>query len=460
MLKLISWIKNNQRLRLPALILILSAGIHLINLGYPDSVVFDEVYFGKYATSYCCSGKNFFTFHPPHGILLIAGAAKLFGYKGTVAFNKIGQTYGAESPVGLRLVPALSGTVLPLILFVLLRQLGASNAASLMGALLVMFDNAIILQSRVIALDALLLLAIFSSLACFIAATRASTKAHRWVLASGCLAGLATGIKFTGLVAVGLPGVMTLMIVLRGFSQKKLTDWTVKWGTFFVGFITIYLAGWYLHFALLTQPGTGDAWMVASGNFFADTIHLHQKMLSVNIGLTATHQDGSPWWTWPIMRTPVYYWGQGDSALYLIGNPVIWWGIAVLFVAVLIDIIDIGLTRITQKRIDTANKQPCNYLWLPIFGYAIALFPLIWVPRVLFMYHYLTALLFSIMAAVLWLDYAGWTNTGGILRQRKSYYAVAALIIIGFISLFPLTYGTQAGFQTVQFWFKWFPGWR
>ena len=124
---------TDSRFGLAALLLLLGLVLRGSGLGHPDSVVFDEVHFGKYATAYCCTGTRIFDIHPPHAKLLIAGGARLAGYQGGIAFERIGEPFGSVSPLPLRLVPAIAGALLAPLLFVLLLQLGASLPAAVLG---------------------------------------------------------------------------------------------------------------------------------------------------------------------------------------------------------------------------------------------------------------------------------------------------------------------------------------
>src|SRR4030042_1989155 len=112
--------------------LVLGAALPLFRLTEPRSVVFDEVHFGGFASAYCGSREYFFDIHPPHAKLLIAGAAALGGYRGDQPFDKLGEVYTRVSPALLRLVPALAGILIPLVLFGVMRQLGASGGAALL----------------------------------------------------------------------------------------------------------------------------------------------------------------------------------------------------------------------------------------------------------------------------------------------------------------------------------------
>ncbi|MEX2054900.1 MAG: phospholipid carrier-dependent glycosyltransferase, partial [Candidatus Andersenbacteria bacterium] len=298
---------------LSLLVLILLGSLtHFPRLSQPQEVVFDEVHFGKFATAYCCTGERFFDIHPPHAKLLIAGAAWLGGYRGGFLFDHIGEPYGELPIVALRIIPALSGILLPLIIYGLLRQLGARSLIAFAGALVVLLDNALIVQTRIIALDGILLVATFGSLSAYLAAVRRQgTTRLAWLIVAGLLAGLAVGTKFTGLAALALLGVLVVQQLARARSWRELSTWAGYGVLIVVSCVSLYLAGWWAHFALLPLPGTGDAFHVPDSvlppqsptiaNFIQETAELHRVMFTANYNLTASHPDASPWWSWPFM---------------------------------------------------------------------------------------------------------------------------------------------------------------
>ena len=454
---------KNKTIYLATALLGLSLLLHLVALGYPAQVVFDEVHFGKFVTAYCCSHENFFDIHPPHGKLLIAAAAYLGGYRGNFAFEDIGQAYPEDSPVAaFRLVPALFGSLLPLIIFVILRQLGGSLTFAFLGGWLVLFENALLVQSRFMLIDAMLLVGIFGALACWLAAER-SGGARRWLwfVWAGGLAGLAVGTKFTGLVALGLLGFLLLIRLLHSvFVGKPWSRWLLV-GLVIVGSaLVVYGAGWLIHFALLTQPGDGDAFYTLDysaplvARFIPETLSLHRVMLEANYNLPATHTYTSAWWSWPLMTRSVFYWVDSSATIYFLGNPLVWWGIGLLSLVAVASYLVPLLRRLALERPLILPRQ----LWLPLVGYGGSMLPLVAVPRVLFLYHYLTPLLFSLLFSLLWLN--------GQLKQvrvnyvmRYYYVAVLSLVALTFVWFSPLSYGwpIPGGLDRLLFWF---PGWR
>ncbi|MDZ4225471.1 MAG: phospholipid carrier-dependent glycosyltransferase [Candidatus Andersenbacteria bacterium] len=492
-------------------LLVVSLALHFISLNKPREVVFDEVHFGKFVTAYCCTGERFFDIHPPHAKLLVAGVAYLGGYRGGFDFDHIGEPYGSVPITALRFVPALAGTLLPLVVFWLARQLGARPWAAAASAGLVLLDNALTVQARLISLDSILLLAIFSSLLLFLKSDEKWYGWKRWVgfgLAGGW-AGLAVGVKFTGLAILGLLGVIIAVRLLRtcfsedspafarGYggqsedSKYRMIRHYILAGLLIVFCASVvYAAGWALHFALLSAPGGGDAFYRPdfSGGalpitFIRETVALHKVMFDANYHLTATHPYASAWWSWLLMERPIFYWQEAGRMIYLLGNPLVWWGTnLMLLIIIVLSVVRYGQDRTasTVNSVNTVNTaQPSHKamagkaspshkamagkaspshkamagkartvntvssvnLWIPVMGYVIALGPLIDVPRALFLYHYFTALIFAMLIVVLWLqrafDTAGWDES----RRRKVWITVLIAVAIVFVVFSPLTYG-------------------
>lgn len=451
---------HRLRVHLKNLLLLLVIGLptHFIGLGHPDSVVFDEVHFGKFINDYAFTGRRLFDIHPPHAKLLIAGVARSAGYDGKAPFDHIGEPYGSSSAFALRLAPALSGVLLPLVIYGVVCLLGGGPATAFLAGMAIALDNAFTLQTRVIALDGILLLATFGSLSLFLWALRRppGRARHGLLLLAGACAGMAVGSKFTGLVALALPFLYAVTVLARQFSWRALAQWSLAALVFLVGALAVYLAGWWLHFILLTQPGDGDAWGLPTGHFLHDLITLHQTMLSANMNLHATHPDASPWWGWPFMDKPIDYWGEGDALIYFIGNPVVWWLGGALFVSA---VMALARTQLTKRRVPPTTATPIN-ITLPLTGYVVAYAPLMDVGRVLFLYHYMMPLSFALIVVVLWLEREGIIRRGSIAVQRRSYFVALTAMAGGFILMMPLTYGTVTGSQINHWIFTLFPHWR
>ena len=308
-----------------AVVFVLGILLRLPFISYPSQVVFDEVGFGKLVTAYGWNHQRLFDIHPPHGKLLITAGAFLGGYTGTIDFTRIGIPC-AESIAPLRIVPALAGGLVPLVVFILLGQLGASRPAAFLGGVFMAFENAVTVQSRVIGLDTLLIFFIFASLSALLAAHSRQGKSRMgFMVLAGVLTGLAVGSKFTGLAAAALAGVVLADALWMEKSARLRWIGVGHIALFAAGAVGIYLIGWKLHFLLMRFPGEGDGFFVPTGGFLADTIKLHGIMLSANAGITAQHPYSSYWWQWLVMNKPIYYWVHDNAGIYFIGNPLVWW---------------------------------------------------------------------------------------------------------------------------------------
>lgn len=447
-------------------LLAIGLATHFVHLSWPPQVVFDEVHFGKFVTAYCCTGERFFDIHPPHAKLLITAAAWIGGYRGGFSFANIGQPYGDVPAAALRFVPALSGVLLPLLLYWVMRRLNMSRAAAFAGGWLVLWDNSLTVQTRVIALDGVLLAAQLGCLGCYLKAEAGSKwRRYAWLVLAGTLGGLAVGTKFTGLAALALVGLMLLVELVRKFSLKGIKRFIGAGVVLGISAAVVYFAGWMAHFALLPLPGSGDAFQRPDfsqglwiNNFAREVTKLQKVMLSANYGLKAEHPYASPWWSWPIMERSVFYWeglpaGGLTRFIYFLGNPLVWWGST----ALLLTAVTLASVWFGQRAVAPPVKKPPVRLWVPAAGFLIAIGPMIRIPRALFLYHYLTPLLFALMIGLGWLDIL-------ILRQmtaisRRVYFGALVAVVLVFIIFSPLTYGlaVPAWWRDNLFWLK---SWR
>jgi dolichyl-phosphate-mannose-protein mannosyltransferase len=431
----------------------------------PNAVVFDEVYFKAFASHYL-NGQYYFDIHPPLAKLILGAQAALTGMN-TGAIQ-------TGTALSLRLLPAAAGALLVPVMWGILRRLGASRPFAFLGALLVLLDNAILTESRFILTDSMLLLFGLSALYFYLVSRDARQHWH-WVLltAAAACAGASASIKWTGLNALGIV-LLVWAWDQRGRAatiRKRLLELTIL----VVVPLAIYVSTFWVHLTLLPNSGDGDAFMTpkfqstlkgspyydpsAKMSFPAKFIELNVEMYHANQTLTATHPYGSHWYTWPLELRPVYYWAgelSNDSRqgnIYLLGNPIIWWG---LWVAILAGLMYVWLQGHKLRPATIAG------LAIAAAAYLINFLPFVAVTRVMFLYHYFFSFLYSIVFAVLlWNDIAT-SKSGHVLatwRERRTFYLVVAAVVIGFLYFAPLTYGwslTPGGLQAHM----WLRSWR
>lgn len=126
-------------------------------LAEPNNIVFDELHYGKYVSLYL-KRTFFFDQHPPLGKQLVAAATYLVGFDGNHTFSQIGAQYGANVPIfWMRFIPALFGSLLVPLIYHLLVQLRLSKFTAVIGGVLIIFENALVTQSRFVLMEPMLL---------------------------------------------------------------------------------------------------------------------------------------------------------------------------------------------------------------------------------------------------------------------------------------------------------------
>lgn len=285
---------------------VVAAFLRFRKLGTPDKVVFDEVHFGKFA-SYYLEGTYFFDLHPPFAKLLIALAGYIVGYDGKFKFDTIGESYTANNVpyVAYRLLVAIQGTLVVPVMYLTMQTLGFTVGASVLAALLVLFDNAQIIDSRLILLDATLILSVAVTMLCYAKFSTFRKKPFSkqwwtWLFATGAGLLCVISTKYVGVFTyftIGLAVLHELWILLdveRGLSIEQFAQhFAARLFALIVVPFCLYLFWFYLHFALLTRSGPGDAFMSAE---FQETLlesPLARELKQVNYFdiITLKHKD-------------------------------------------------------------------------------------------------------------------------------------------------------------------------
>ncbi|KGG50597.1 hypothetical protein DI09_62p10, partial [Mitosporidium daphniae] len=235
---------------------------------------FDEVHFGGFAQQYQ-KGTFFLDVHPPGAKMLIAGLSWLLGLPEDFNFDLIGLDYlEADVPyVGLRLLPAVLGTLLVPVMFLTCVGLGLEVEYSIFGALLVLFENALTTQFRFVFLDAYL---IFSSAAaiCFymyFQKKRRDPFSPGWwifLMGTGICIGCASSCKWAGLFTVATVGLATLFDLWQLFSSPRVVSinrfslhFLARFFALLVVPVLIYVGSFWMHFKMLTKAGPGASSM-------------------------------------------------------------------------------------------------------------------------------------------------------------------------------------------------------
>ncbi|EHB00213.1 Protein O-mannosyl-transferase 1 [Heterocephalus glaber] len=243
----------------------------LWHLSYPRAVVFDEVYYGQYISFYM--NRVFFLDDsgPPFGHMLLALGGYLGGFDGNFLWNRIGAEYTSNVPVwALRLLPALAGALSVPMAYQIVVELRFSHCTAMGAALLLLIENALVTQSRLMLLESPLiffnLLAVLSYLKFF------NCQKHRpfslpwwfWLMLTGVACACAVGIKYMGiftyLLVLGVAAVHAWHLI----GDQTLSNVLVLYHllaravALLVTPVTLYLLFFYIHLTLLCRSGPHD----------------------------------------------------------------------------------------------------------------------------------------------------------------------------------------------------------
>ena len=135
-------------------LLLLLAGL-VLNAAWftrPLSVVFDEVYFGRYAMAYL-KGHDYFDLHPPLAKLLLGATAWVLGLDPGFSWATNGLAFPDASYALLRVPVHVVGILLPLAFWGVARELGLSRWAAFVVGALAVLDNAWLVMTRIALTD-------------------------------------------------------------------------------------------------------------------------------------------------------------------------------------------------------------------------------------------------------------------------------------------------------------------
>lgn len=292
-------------------VLLFAALTRFINLGRPNELVFDEVYYVDGARDYLQSGVELdkgsaeFIVHPPVGKWAIALGIKLFG----------------DNPFGWRFTAALIGVASVALIYLISQKLFHSYFLSISATVLMSLDGLSLVMSRTALLD--IFLSFFLLLSFYFLVT------HRLWLMSLTM-GLALGTKWSAIYVLAALGIYLLI------SQRKIIQTAIQCAL--IPFI-VYVASWFGWF--LSDKGWSRDF---SSNPIISWIHYHREILNFHTGLTTEHSYEASAWNWLVLGRPTSFYystpktcgaSSCSQEVLAIGTPLLWWvGLIALFLTI------------------------------------------------------------------------------------------------------------------------------
>ncbi len=424
---------------------------------YKTGMIFDEIYHARTAYESLHRLEPYEWTHPPLGKLLIAVGVFLFGM----------------DPFGWRIVGTVFGIIMIPFMYLLGKRLFKKTEYAFLTAFLMTFDFMHFTQTRIATVDVYAVFFIILMYYYMYKYTETDVyekggfpKSMIQLGLCGLFFGLGAASKWICLYSGAGLAILFFKNLYDKYQQYKFSRkyykdpevdrdtekyarckkiaWSFEGNTFktviycFFVFIilpaAIYIAS-YIPFMLVPGPGHG----------LINVLKLQGYMYNYHSNLVATHPFSSPWYQWPFIIKPIWYYsGEGlapgkMSSIVSMGNPAIWWAGALAAVAVFI----------------TGIRKKDKAAFFIIVGGLSQYLPWILVPRLTFIYHYFATVPFIMLCIVYIAAYKTEKNPSW-KKVTKAYMVIVALL---FIIFYPVISGAVIDTTFAGNFLKWFNSW-
>lgn len=383
------------------LILTLALILRIYGINFPNTYVFDEVYYAFTAQEY------------------LKGNPDAWGWWGTApqgfAYAWVNPPFpqevmaismflsGSQSPWAWRIPGVLLGVLSVYLVYWLGKTLFRNEYIGVLAAFIFSLDGLNFVQSRIGMIDIYLVTFVLLSLVFLI---------KKDFLYSAVFLGLALGGKWT---AVYLFPLILFLVVKYKMASKLLVYAFIVPAVYMLVYLPFFLHG-------------NDA-----GKF----IELFKQQWWYHINLKATHDYASAWWSWPLALSPVWYYVQyypnnSLSNIFSAGNPLVFLGGSLATIVTLWEVI----------------KKRSEILLILILGVIFFWLPWAFSPRIMFFYYFSPAvpfvsLILAYQLAKLWQK-----------NQKPVVIIIVSLVAVGFVLLYPLLVGLPLPKDLILFFFR------
>jgi dolichyl-phosphate-mannose-protein mannosyltransferase len=415
------------------IVFVISVILRFWELGRFNELVFDEVYYAKFANNYLTNTK-FFNSHPPLSQYLIAIGIWI-GDRLPIGQDITNTLTGSlHSTFSYRWVNALVGSLIPLLVTGLAYQLTQRISYAFLATLFISLDGLFLVDSRY-ALNNIFLVffGLIGQLLVLLATNKHGKYYQLLILGAGLSFGASIACKWNGLSF--LVGIYLLIIIAKIWqivnpdSTNSLFDRLARIRKVEIMLSLVILP--IVTYSLLWIPHLIQ-------NPIPNFIDVHLLILNYHETVgngSSIHPYCANWYTWPLLMRPLaYYFKEYQPGSYYdvhaMGNPLLWWFALAAILGCGWLIIKNAWLIANKSTIEAAILAPIkslniSYIGVPIFivvNYAVNLLPWVRVTRCLFIYHYLGAVLFAIMGLAWFVDV--W------LRSNSKLWQVAGLTTI------------------------------
>ncbi len=362
-----------------AFILLFALITRVWRLGFPPEYYFDEVYHAVTAKLILHNDPRAYEWtnpppepntavdwlHPPFAKLTQAVGMKIFG----------------ENSFGWRISSAIFGTGTVIVTYFLAIELGLPTSVALLAMGLLSLDGLALTTSRIAMNDAHV--SFFFVLTAWLYQRWKKRPSEIRTLLVAAAAGLAAASKWSGIfISAILVGDQLVDLVIKNKHWRQhLPAFLSLLGTLVILVPSIYLLSYSQMFA------QGKTW-----DHFRE---LHRQIWWYQTNLKATHPYQSTPLQWVLDLRPVYTYANYDEPsklqnMYMLGNPLVFWGGAVAALSSLV----LALRFLRRRKLSTPLKLESEQYRFLLLAYLLPWVPWLASPRIMFFYHYLPAVPF------------------------------------------------------------------
>lgn len=454
---------------------LLALSLRFWGLSRFNTLVFDEVYYAKYAVNYL-NGTEFFDAHPPLGKYCIAigiWVSQFFPLNSSVTTDVAGQNL---HPFSYRWLNASIGSFVPLLISGIAYQISHRRSYALISGFLATLEGLWLVESRYALINIyMIFFGLLAQWLFLVAIDRKGKWRVRYLILSGISLGATISVKWNGLGFLGSLYLFWGLGWLFRWMTMKLDD-RDRWRTnidrsLFFGLTKICPLQIFLYLVILPIIIYILFWIphlhINSNSTF---LGIHHQILSYHQGLGTgkeVHPYCSPWWSWPLLLRSIGYFyeksgGDKDAILpinpnpenpvvydvHLLGNPILF-GLSSTAMLISGIILIEWMFRWISLAIDSSSSiksdrqllrqsSEIGILLYLVVNYAVNWLPWAKVSRCTFLYLYMGALVFAVLAIA-------WSIDRWLRSSRWVYQIVGGLtifaIVLSFLFWLPIYLG-------------------
>lgn len=424
---------------------------------YLTGMIFDEIYHARTAYEQLNQMGMYEWTHPPLGKLLISLGISVFGM----------------NPLGWRIVGTLFGIAMIPLMYFFAKRLFKKTEYAFLAAFSITFDFMHFTQTRIATIDVFavfFIMLMYYYMFKFLETNLYRDERNKSYIAlgfSGVFFSLGIATKWICIYAgVGL-AILLFKELIDRFKQYKFSkDFINKQNdnsedenyklfkhivvnykdiqiktlviclVFFILLpVVVYICS-YIPFMMI--PGNGHG--------LKEVIDYQIRMFNYHSTLKETHFFESPWWQWPIIKKPMwYYTGQQFlpngkiSSIVCMGNPAIWWVGMIAAVATLV----IGV------------RKKDRFSFVILVGGLSQFLPWVLVPRLTFIYHYFATVPFIILCIVYVISYFNERYS----KTKYYVYGFMGVVVLLFVLFYPVISGMVIDKSFAEKYLRWFNTW-